>query len=102
MSRQDVARRGTAAAAQLATRTVLTRFIALGGTLVLARLLAPADFGVYAFVWFAMVIVLAIGDGGASAALVQRAAEPSQRELGTALTVQLTIGTIGFAAMWLL
>lgn len=102
MSRQEVARRGTAAAAQLATRTALTRLLALGGTLVLARLLAPADFGVYAFVWFAMVIVLAIGDGGASAALVQRPEEPSERELGTALTVQLTMGVLGFVTMWLL
>ena len=102
MSRRAVARRGTAAAVQLATRTALTRLLALGGTLVLARLLAPADFGVYAFVWFAMVIVLAIGDGGASAALVQRRAEPSRRELGTALTIQLAIGGLGFVALWLL
>lgn len=102
MSQQDVARRGTAAAVQLATRTALTRVLALGGTLVLARLLTPADFGVYAFVWFAMVIVLAIGDGGASAALVQRASEPSERELGTALSVQLAIGVVGFVALWLL
>jgi PST family polysaccharide transporter len=102
MSSRAVARRGTAAAVQLATRTALTRLLALGGTLVLARLLAPADFGVYAFVWFAMVIVLAVGDGGASAALVQRPAEPSRRELGTALTVQLAIGGLGFVALWLL
>jgi len=102
VSHHDVARSGVAAALQLGTRTVLTRLVAFGGTFVLARILAPADFGVYAFVWFVIVVFLALGDGGLSASLVQRRREPTEVELGTAFTLQVAIGVAGLAVVWVL
>jgi PST family polysaccharide transporter len=98
-SDDQVERRGLRAAGQLVARTVLTRGITLVGTVALARLLTPADFGVFAVIIFIVTIITVVGDLGIGAGLVQQREEPGNADLETVLAVQLALfGGLGLAA----
>jgi PST family polysaccharide transporter len=62
--------------------------VTLAGTIVLARILLPADFGTFAVVVFLVTAVSVIGDLGVGGALIQQNAEPDERELSTAWLLQ--------------
>jgi Polysaccharide biosynthesis protein len=72
----QVERRGLGAAGQLVARTVPTRGIILLETVALARLLTPADFGVFAVITLIVTILTVVGDLGIGAGLVQQHDEP--------------------------
>jgi O-antigen/teichoic acid export membrane protein len=98
-SDDQVERRGLRAAGQLVARTVLTRGITLLGTVALARMLTPADFGVFAVITLIVTIITVVGDLGIGAGLVQQREEPSPADLETVLAVQLALfGGLGLAA----
>jgi O-antigen/teichoic acid export membrane protein len=97
----DVSRRGSHAAMFLATRTVLLRGLTFAGTIVLARLLAPADFGIYAMVSLVVSVWAALGDFGLGAALVQQQEEPTPTQLATAWTAQQAIALVSTGVVWL-
>jgi PST family polysaccharide transporter len=90
---RDVRARGTRAVLQLVVRAVGNRIIGLAGAVILARLLSPADFGLFAVVSFGVLLLALIGDGGVGSAIVQQPHAPTNPELGTALTVQLVFWT---------
>jgi PST family polysaccharide transporter len=90
---ERVASLGIRAVVQLIVRAIATRVITLVGTIALARLLTPEEFGVFAVVTFAVVLLTVIGDVGIGGALIQQAHSPTDRELATALTFQLAIWT---------
>ena len=98
---QEVGRRGTRGALQLAVRGLLLRILTFLGTLVLARILAPSDFGVFAIVSFVVSVWAMLGDLGLGAALVQQQEEPTARQLATAWTAQQAIALAAMAAIWL-
>jgi PST family polysaccharide transporter len=89
--RLDVGRLGRQAAGQLIVRAVAMRAVTLVGTVALARLLAPADFGIYAVVILVITVVSGLGDFGLGGALIQQSHEPTDRELATTWTAQLAI-----------
>lgn len=91
--RLDVATLGARAVVQLSFRTVATRLITLAGTIALARLLSPAEFGAFAVVTVFVSLIAVVGDLGIGAALIQQERPPTGRELSTAFTVQLLIWT---------
>jgi O-antigen/teichoic acid export membrane protein len=97
----ELGRRGTQAAVQLAVRSLLVRGLALAGTLVLARLLSPEDFGVFAIVVFVISLWSALGDFGLGAALVQQDSEPTRQQLATAWTAQQAISLVAVGSAWL-
>jgi O-antigen/teichoic acid export membrane protein len=97
----ELGRRGSRAALQLAVRSVLLRTTTLAGTVLLARLLSPADFGVFAMVAFVVSLWSALGDFGLGAALVQQDAEPTRAELRTAWTAQQLVAVVAFASVWI-
>jgi O-antigen/teichoic acid export membrane protein len=87
----ELGRRSARAALQLAVRGLAVRALTLLGTLALARILAPADFGVYATVPFVVYLWAGLGDFGLGAALLQQRDEPTDDQLRTVWTAQQAI-----------
>jgi teichuronic acid exporter len=83
----------------LALRTALSQVIILGGTVVLARHLRPAEFGTFAMVQFVLTVFTLVGDAGLGGALIQKSARPSGRELATVFWAQLGLSFGVFAAV---
>jgi teichuronic acid exporter len=98
---QELGRRGSHAALQLAIRSVILRGLTFIGTVILARLLAPSDFGVYGIVAFVVSVCSALGDFGLGAALVQQAEEPTPGQLRTVWTMQQGIALAAVVVVWL-
>ncbi len=70
-----------------------SKVVTLGATVVLARLLVPADFGVVILAFVAINVVGSFGDLGLGAALVVRT-DLDRRGLGTVLSLLLASGII--------
>jgi len=97
----DVGSLGTTAVIQLVVRAFATRGITLVGTVALARLLSPAEFGVFATVTVFVTFLSIIGDFGIGASLIQQEHEPTDVELSTAIVAQIAMwGTI-VGVIWL-
>ena len=96
----DLGRRGAHAALQLTARSLAMRGLTFVGTLALARLLVPEDFGVFGIVSFVVSVWAALGDFGLGAALIQQAEEPTPEQLATAWTAQQAIALIAVALIW--
>jgi len=96
-------RRAAAGVIALALRDGLSRLVAFAGHLVLARSLAPADFGAFAVVLLLAGLADLVAGLGLSAALVQRPDPPDDRVAGAAfllrLAAALTLAVILVAAV---
>lgn len=101
-TRDLYARRAKLGRIALLVRTIFNQFIILGGMVVLARELRPAEFGTFAMVQFVLSVFTLVGDAGLGGALVQKGETPSQRELSTVFFAQLTLALLVFAATSLL
>lgn len=78
----------------LFARTGLAQLTILGGTVVLARHLLPAEFGAFAMIQFALSALTVFGDAGLAGALVQKKTPPTQRELSSVFFTQLALGAV--------
>jgi len=87
---------------QLVLRAIATNSVTLVGTIALARLLTPEEFGVFAVVTLVVSLLTVIGDVGISGALIQQSHPPTDRELATALTFQLAMWTAVLAVVLIL
>jgi O-antigen/teichoic acid export membrane protein len=86
----------------VAGRSVVILLVAFGGTVVLARLLTPHDFGVIAIGTAVVMVVALFSDGGLGAALIRRPEPPALRELEALMGIQLSATvplTLAFAAV---
>lgn len=86
----------------LGARSVLKEVAVAAGSLALARLLAPADFGVFAIVTFVLTLFRSVGEVGFGAVFIQRAEPPTRRELSTVFWFQLGLSLLLFALVVLL
>lgn len=75
----------------LLMRTVVLQLVVLGGTVVLARELEPADFGVFGVAQFVISFFLFFGDAGLGGALIQKKRTPTRTELSSVFHLQLGI-----------
>jgi O-antigen/teichoic acid export membrane protein len=91
---------GRRAAVALLARTVVMRGVTAVGTIVLARILAPADFGVYAVLVLLQTVLLFLADFGLGPSLVQQQAEPTREELATAWFMQQVAWIAFVVAVW--
>ncbi|MGI9184287.1 MAG: oligosaccharide flippase family protein [Solirubrobacteraceae bacterium] len=91
LTASDVRHRATSGAALLVGRGVAIRALGFVGTIVLARLLVPADFGAVAIGSAIVVFINLISDGGLGAALIRGDHAPSPRVFEELLGLQLTI-----------
>jgi O-antigen/teichoic acid export membrane protein len=94
MQAPEVRRRAIAGAAVVTLRGAAIRVIGVAGTVVLARLLAPHDFGLVAFGATLMVFARYLADGGIGAALIRRREDPELADLKALLGLQLAITTL--------
>ena len=72
----------------LITRQVAIKLVYLVANIILARLLLPQIFGIYAIVTFAVQFFSTFGDVGIGAALIQKKGELSREELSTTFWLQ--------------
>ena len=79
----------------------MVRAITLLGTIALARLLTPAEFGAFAVVTVIVGFLAILGDLGMSAAIIQQEHEPTELELSTAFVTQVAIWTLVGVTIWL-
>jgi O-antigen/teichoic acid export membrane protein len=94
LSGHDVRRRAIAGVATVGLRGLLVRGISLLGTIVLARLLEPSDFGLLALGLTIVSIGGFLASGGFGAALIRRGRAPGREELQSVLGLQLLV-TVG-------
>jgi O-antigen/teichoic acid export membrane protein len=92
---------GARAIVQLSVRTVATRAITLIGTIALARLLTPDQFGAFAVISLFVTLISVVGDFGIGPALIQQARTPSAIEVSTAFVAQMALWTTIAAIVWL-
>ncbi|MDQ3994636.1 MAG: oligosaccharide flippase family protein [Actinomycetota bacterium] len=98
MTSEDVRRRAAAGAALIAARGVGVQVLAAVGSVVLARLLLPRDFGTVAFgLTLATTLGVVLGPG-MGAALIRRPEPPEPADLEALLALQLAV-TAGVAAL---
>lgn len=91
MSAGEVRERALGGAVIVLVRNILVRLVTLGGTLVLARLLTPHDFGVVAIGMTLLTVGGTVAEAGMGAALIRRPEAPDREELETVLGFQLAI-----------
>lgn len=95
-----VATRSSLAVGQLVVRAVATRVVTLLGMIVLARLLDPEAFGVFAVITVSVTFISLAGDLGVTAALIQQHHDPTEIELSTAFYVQLAFWSVITLVIW--
>ncbi len=93
LSVEDVRQRAVTGAAIDLLRGFGVRFIALIGTLVLARLLTPYDFGSVAIGTIFVTIGQFLADGGIGVGLIRRVDPPTRADLRALLGFQLGFST---------
>ncbi len=98
---RQAGRRAARGVVLLAARSGATQLVAFGGTVVLARLLDPREFGVFAVLQFALTFFQFFGDAGLGAALVQRKEAPSPRALASVFTLQALLAAAVTAVVWI-
>ncbi len=79
------------------TRQIVTKLLGFISSLVLARLLSPKDFGIFAIVGFAVTIFGLIADAGLAVALLRQPTEPTIEEESSIFWCQVILASIHFA-----
>lgn len=102
-STEELKRRAQAGIVMVAGRGALILLVSLGGQLVLARLLLPADFGAVAFGLTVVAFVSLFCDGGLGAGLIRRPQPPEREELQALTALQVSVASaltlaVGLAA----
>lgn len=91
LTRAEVRERSLTGIVFLTFSSFINLVVGFGASLVLARLLTPADFGVVALGSTAMLLGEALADGGLGAGLVRRPEAPTRAELRTLNGIQLAL-----------
>lgn len=84
----------------LALRQLLVQLLSIAAAVVLARLLSPAEFGVYGITVFLMHFLVVFGDAGLAAGLIREAEEPEERDYQAIFSFQqllvAVVAAVGF------
>lgn len=96
---QELKKKSIAGMGALFIRQILVKGIFFAGNIILARILAPEIFGIYAIVNFVVTFFSTFGDVGIGAALIQKKGELSKEELSTTFWLQqmLVWSVVGIA-----
>jgi O-antigen/teichoic acid export membrane protein len=78
----------------LLLRQLGVHLINIVGNIVLARILIPEDFGIYAIVTFLINFLVLFGDVGLGASLIQRTQEPTNKEFRSIFTFQQIVNSV--------
>ena len=96
----EIVRRAVRGSVALGIRQSGVLGLNLMGSVILARLLTPGEFGVYAVVLFARSFLAAFADGGLGAGLIRQPDEPETADYRAVFTVQQAV--VGFTTLLLL
>jgi O-antigen/teichoic acid export membrane protein len=91
LPRGELRQRASAGVFIVATRGVAILLLGFGGTVVVARLLSPRDFGIVAIGVTLTTFAALLSDGGLGGALIRRAEPPTAEELRALTALQLTV-----------
>jgi O-antigen/teichoic acid export membrane protein len=89
LTAEELRARATRGAAVLGLRGVLIYAVGIGANLLLASLLAPRDFGLFALGTVILTFGIYVAEGGFGAALIRREQTPTRLELEAVLALQL-------------
>lgn len=89
-------------AGALIARQGLTKLIGIAGSIVLARVLFPADYGVFALASLLIGGVMMVNDLGLGSSLVQQREEPTRDEMQAIFTFQQVIVLAAVAGIFVL
>ena len=80
----------------MGVRQVLVQGLNLAGAILLARILSPAEFGMFAIITFILSFLLAFGDAGLGASLIRESNEPAEEDYRAVFTAQqaLVLGAV--------
>ena len=98
-SRDNARRRARIGVVALAVRSSAQIVLSFAAMLILARLLKPADFGIFAIAQFSVTLLGLFGNVGFGPALIQRNEAPTQRELATIWWAQLALSMLVVPAL---
>ncbi len=90
-ARLELRDRASAGVFIVASRGLLILLVGFAGTVVLARLLTPHDFGVIAIGTTLLLVIAVVSDGGLGGALIRRAEPPTEDELQAVMGIQFTV-----------
>jgi PST family polysaccharide transporter len=100
----EIHQRAATGAVLIGAKGVVIQILALAGNIVLARLLVPNDFGVFAFASTIVLVLANLAGPGMGSALVRAASAPDRMDLETLLAIQLgvtlTAAPVGAAIAW--
>jgi len=82
-------------------RQVVMQIMTAAGGIVLARLLTPAEFGLYAIASYMVSIFALLGDFGLAPSFIQRKAELTERDLQVGFTLQQILTSVIVVALFL-
>ncbi len=85
----------------LVMRSMVLQVAGFAGSVALARLLDPSDFGVFAIVQFALSFFTFFGDAGLGGSLIRQKHQPTQRELSSAFYFQLALAFVVMLVVFL-
>lgn len=98
---QGVAQKTVHGALALGIRQVLVQGTRIIGGIFLARLLTPAEFGIYAIVLYLQTFLTAFGDAGLAASLIRQHEEPKTADYRAVFTIQQILVLVLTLLMWL-
>jgi O-antigen/teichoic acid export membrane protein len=97
---RTVADRAGRGAMALGVRQVMVHGLNLAAGILLARILSPAEFGVYAVVLFVVAFLVAFGDVGLGASLIRQRAQPTLEDYRAVFTVQQLLVLVAVGVLW--
>jgi O-antigen/teichoic acid export membrane protein len=98
----EVARKSSKAVLALGLRQLFVQGFNIAGGILLARLLSPTEFGVYAICLFLLAFLTTFGDAGLGASLIRQSESPTTQDYRAVFTVQQVLVTIICLACWLI
>ncbi|MGI0134365.1 MAG: oligosaccharide flippase family protein [Candidatus Micrarchaeaceae archaeon] len=96
-----IARRALQGVVAMGIRQVLALSLNILGSVLLARILTPAQFGVYAIILFIRGFLLAFGDAGLGASLIRDPQEPQEIDYRVVFTFQQLLVFVIFIVFWI-
>jgi len=91
LPRQELNRRVSSGVFFIGAWGAVNLLVGFGGSVVLARMLVPADFGLVAIGATLMMFATTLSDGGLGSGLIRRPESPTQHELRSVLALQLSL-----------
>ncbi len=96
----EVARKASRAALALGLRQLFVQGFNIAGGILLARLLSPAEFGLYAICLFILAFLTTFGDAGLGASLIRQSESPTTPDYQAVFTVQQLLVIMSCLAFW--